>query len=520
MDKYQMNKNKQVVVNLSSSLVAFVVSLLISFFLSPYIIKTLGVEANGFVSLANTFINYATLITIALNSMAGRFITIAINEGDYKKANKYYNSVFVGNLAITLMLLIPAIICIIRLEHIINISDNLIMDVKTLFSILFLNFFIATAMPNWATATFATNKIYLQSLRGIEANILRVVTILILFAFLSPHIYYVGVATLISAIYSTYFNRYYQKKLIPELVISYSYFRWETIKELVSSGIWNSITNAGQMLLSGLDLLITNLFIGPVEMGVLALAKTIPNIITSLASTITSVFSPSMTIDYAKGDHESLRENIVQGMKITGMLLSIPLAMFMVYGKEFYMLWVPSEDAQVLQVLSILTCGGLIFTCSIQCLYNVFTVVNKLKVSSLLLLLSGAISTIIVFILLKTTNLGVFAVAGVSTVVNLIRNLAYTTPVASKYLNFKWNTFFPEVIRSVNSIIILIIVGIIIKQIIPAQSWIMLMLSASVMGFSGIIISLFTIIDKKTRKAIVKKVIQIFSSKSRIKGEY
>ena len=88
MDKYQMNKNKQVVVNLSSSLVAFVVSLLISFFLSPYIIKTLGVEANGFVSLANTFINYATLITIALNSMAGRFITIAINEGEYKKANK------------------------------------------------------------------------------------------------------------------------------------------------------------------------------------------------------------------------------------------------------------------------------------------------------------------------------------------------------------------------------------------------------------------------------------------------
>lgn len=79
---------------------------------------------------------------------------------------------------------------------------------------------------------------------------------------------------------------------------------------------------------------------------------------------------------------------------------------------------------------------------------------------------------------------------------------------------------FPEVIRSVNSIIILIIVGIIIKQIIPAQSWIMLVLSASVMGFSGIIISLFTIIDKKTRKAIVKKVIQIFSSKSRIKGEY
>ena len=35
-------------------------------------------------------------------------------------------------------------------------------------------------------------------------------------------------------------------------------------------------------------------------MGVLALSKTIPNIIISLAGTLTSTFMPSLTIDYAR----------------------------------------------------------------------------------------------------------------------------------------------------------------------------------------------------------------------------
>ena len=135
MNKYDIDRNKQTAINLTSSLIVFGVNLIISFFLSPYVVKTLGVEANGFVSLANTFISYATLITIALNSMAGRFITIAIHKEDYKTANKYFNSVFIGNLIITSILLLPALICIIKLESIINISSNLVLDVKILLSL-------------------------------------------------------------------------------------------------------------------------------------------------------------------------------------------------------------------------------------------------------------------------------------------------------------------------------------------------------------------------------------------------
>lgn len=512
MQQNNLSENKKLVINLLSSVIAFGVNLIIGFFLSPYIVESLGVEANGFISLANTFITYATLVTIALNSMSGRFITIEIHKNNYEKANKYYNAVFGGNLIIAALLVIPAIVCIIRLENIINIPVNLIYDVKILFSILFFNFFISTALPNWSTATFVTNKIYLQSIKALESNLIKVVSILALFIIFSPKVYYVALASLVCTIYVAIYNWYYHKRLLPELKIKISYFRWKYVKELIFSGIWNTINQTGQILLSGLDLLIANLFVGSTAMGALSLAKTVPNIIIGLAGTLTNIFSPTITIDYAKGDKEALKRNLKKGMRLTGVLLTIPLAILIIYGSEFYSLWVPSQDAKLLQILSILTCCGLIFTSGIQCLFNVFTVVNKLKLNSLLVLLSGAVSTLIVFILMKTTNLGVFAIAGVSSFVNLIRNMIYTVPFTAKYLGFKWNTFFPEVLSSIISVIVLTLVGYIIKQFVVVDSWVLLIIACGVTSIIGLIINMFIVLNKDERiylLGIVKRKVKM-----------
>ena len=93
-----MDKNKQMTINLVSGIVLLIVNVIISFFLYPRIIETLGEEAYGFVSLANNFVNYATVVTIALNSMASRFLTIAVHKGDEKAANQYFNSIFISNI--------------------------------------------------------------------------------------------------------------------------------------------------------------------------------------------------------------------------------------------------------------------------------------------------------------------------------------------------------------------------------------------------------------------------------------
>ena len=99
-----MQKNRQLTINMAANFINFGISLCISFFLSPYIVRTIGVEANGFITLANNFVSYTSLITIALNSMIGRFVTISLTEKKTDDANRYFTSALFANGSIAAVL--------------------------------------------------------------------------------------------------------------------------------------------------------------------------------------------------------------------------------------------------------------------------------------------------------------------------------------------------------------------------------------------------------------------------------
>ena len=67
--------------NMVWSLIAVFVNYFMNFLITPYVTNNIGVEAYGFVALANTFISYADIISVGLNAFAGRFISIAYHRG-------------------------------------------------------------------------------------------------------------------------------------------------------------------------------------------------------------------------------------------------------------------------------------------------------------------------------------------------------------------------------------------------------------------------------------------------------
>ena len=83
----ERSRNKQLAINITATVVSFVVNLGIQFFLTPFIVSSLGPAAYGFVGLSNNIITYTQLISVALHSMASRFITIKYTQGDVESAN-------------------------------------------------------------------------------------------------------------------------------------------------------------------------------------------------------------------------------------------------------------------------------------------------------------------------------------------------------------------------------------------------------------------------------------------------
>lgn len=504
---YNFTRKQQTVINMLSSVIALAISMGISFFLSPYIVKTLGADANGYVNLANNFIGYTNLITVALNSMANRFISIEYHRGNIKKANKYYSSLFYGDLFIVIILSIVSFVVVDNIENFLQVSTELVLSVKVLFSILFVNSLVNTLFTIWNCSTYIVNRLYLSSLRTIQSNILRAIVIVMMFSMFKPSIIYLGLGTVAASTLTNIYNCYYKKVLISDLRVERRNFDWKATKDLISSGIWNSLSNASNILLTGIDLLITNIFIDASSMGMLSVAKIIPSVISEFSGTITNVFTPTLVIDFAKEEKDKIYNSLIQASKITSIICIIPLAYLICFGDIFYSFWQPTLDSRELQILSILTCMMLAVTAGLQVFYNVFMVTNKVKESSIVIFCFAVLSTVVTGVLVRYTNLGVYAVAGVSSIVIIIRNLVYTVPYSAKYLGLPKNSFFGIAIKSVFSTILSCGVGGFFRFAFNINGWISLILVAVGYAIIAFLVN-FMIVLSNEEKTVLQGAIE------------
>ncbi len=491
--------SKENIINFTGALVAFLVNVGINFFLSPYIVETVGVEAYGFVSLANQLIAYITIITVALNAMSNRFITVSLYRGDKKSANEYYASSFWANVLFVAIVLLPGILFVLFAEKLIEIPPGLISDVKALLLLLFVNFLVTLLITNLSVTYFVKNKLYISSMKTIIGNFLRGSLLLFAFALFAPHIWYIGAITLVVTLFYLCYNLYFKKKMMPEMTLGVRFFNFKKVKELLSSGIWQSVIQLSNTLYDGLDLLLANLFIGDTMMGILAVARTVPLAIMHMISNLSNIFTPKFTILYAQGERAQLIKEIKKATKVMSIMCSVPVAVLACCGDLFFLLWQPSQDASLLQALSFLTIAALVFTGSIDMMRNIFVITNKVKANSLMMLISSAISTGIVLILLKTTDLGVFAIAGVSTVIGILRSVFFTAPYSAKCLGEKWYVFYPEVFKTVLSFGIIAAVGYLARWLFPADSWIALIVLVAAICAIGVLIDLLVVLSKEER---------------------
>ena len=499
---------KRLVINMTAQLVAFVVNLGVSFVLTP-VIDAMLPNTIGFVNMANQFVQWAQIVVSALNTLASRYITIHLHKGEAQETNEYFASVFYANILMAAVFLIPALFVIVFVGRLFQVPAASLTDVQILFGFIFLNFFISIITSVFSVSTYSTNRLELTSIVTIISELVRVSILYISYRFFTPYLFYVGIASVVSTVILAVANAGFTKKLLPGVKLSIKNFRWPKVIELISLGAWNSVTRLGQMLLDGLDTFLSNIFIDEAAMSLLVLAKTVPTTLSGLMGTLVGVFAPSITIAYAKGDKKELMDVLKSSNRIMIFMMSIPIAFVTAYGDKFFDLWLsyrlPEERRQI-YYLAVLSMGVLFVSASIQVLYQVFIITKKIKLNSIVIVASGALSTAIVFVLLETTNLGLYAIAGVSVVIGLIRNMVFTPIYAAKCLEVKWTTFYSDIFLGLASIGIITAVAMVSKLILPMDSWVGFFVSGIFMGCVALGLNFLIVLRKSERQMVLHKV--------------
>jgi O-antigen/teichoic acid export membrane protein len=320
-------KKKQLVLNIGANFVSVMISLIISFFVTPYIVVNLGKEAYAFVPISNNFVLYMSILTLALTSMAGRFVTLKIHKNDLEGANRYYSTSFFANLSISMLWTAICVVIVMSLDKFLNIPVEIFEDVKLLFIFMFASFIVNLSTATFYLAAYTSNRLDINSMINIFGSFARITIIFGLFLFFKPKVYYIGVSVLAYMLILGSMNWISSKKLMPQLKISISYVNFSAVKDLLSSGIWNSFIQLSNVLLTGLDLVIANIILGPSAAGLLAVAKTAPMALQALISVVPNAFSPYLTILFAKESRDRFIKELLYTLKFTAILTGIQVSL-------------------------------------------------------------------------------------------------------------------------------------------------------------------------------------------------
>lgn len=505
-----MGNKKKIAINMVAQFITFFVNLGINFILAPFITKNVGKEVYGFVNLAFQMTGYITIFTSALNAMLGRYITVSLGRKDYESARSYFSSAVLANFCISAVCFVPVTVSVLYLDKWLNVPAQSVLDVQLLWAFIFLDFFGSLVTNGMGVATFAANRLDLSARRRMESNILRAIILFCLFAFLPSRVWYVGFTKVITGLYIIVTNIYFTKKLTPQLYFEKSLIKLSSIKTLIKTGIWNTVQQLSAILVNGCDTLITNLYVSAASMTLMSFAKTIPNYLMSIIGIVCTSFSPQMTILYAEGDMDKFIKYVKSAIKVCGFICSIPILGFVTFGKHFFSLWLPTlnnGEITTIQILSVMILLQTIFDVYIYPLYTVNQITTKLRIPVFVSLGIGVANVIGSILLCKYTNLGVYAIQIVSSVLLTARVFFFAPIYAAHILEQKWWTFYLPLLRGALSSFVVLIVFSGIAYFVNVNSWISLIVVAVICGGIGYLINYVIVLNKEER-IMVKELIR------------
>ncbi len=505
-----MNKGKRLIITLMSTGMATVMSFVVSFFLTPFITNMLGTEAYGFVTLSKSFVSYAVIVSTALDSYATRYIAVEYHNRDFKKANNYVSSAFYGDVIIASCILGAGVLFVLFMERFLNISPELIISVKLLFLLVLVNFFFTTIKIVFNSSFYIKNRLDVIGFFRVIGYVVEIVLYIVIFHLFPPQVWYVGVVMIVVTAINFSAAVWMFRSKTPELKIRKAYFDAGAIKKLVGNGIWNSVNSLGVTLNSGLDLLVTNLLLTNLEMGQIAITKTIASIFSSLEAMLCQPFQPLLLKSYSDRNEKQLYEELRMSVNISGFFSAVTFAGFFCLGRLFYQLWIPNQDTDLLYVLTVVTILAYVSEGPVHPLYYIYTLTVKNRIPCLITLIGGTLNVVGMFVLIRYTNMGIYSIVITTTVITTITSIITNPPYMAHCLKMKWHTFYPVLLINIIGNGVMTFVFNSITRAINPTGWIGLIATATflcIVGFFIYYVFVFSVREREYIANILKRKI-------------
>ena len=194
--------------------------------------------------------------------------------------------------------------------------------------------------------------------------------------------------------------------------------------------------------------------------------------------------------------------------KIMGAMVTPIIILLIVFGYDFFNLWVPGNDPHLLMMLSTLDVSRMLIIGVVWPVSNLNIVLDKVRKPSLLVIVCGCTNIISMIILVNYTSLGIYSIL-VTTLVITIAFYGFFIPIyPAKLLSIPLLSFYKPVIQMLVSSVLIFICIFSLHRMLIVNNWFQLFLYGGLCAVVAYFISIIVFIGPKKAVDLFHKLIR------------
>ena len=339
--------------NLVANQLGFVLPVIITFFLSPFVVHTLGDDLYGLWSIIVSFTGHYSILTLGVQSAATRYIAWAAGKGDGKAMSRTVSSSMAMMLAAAALTMVVGAGFSLALGRWFEVPDGELRTAQIACLLV-----AVTAAVNFGTAVFAC--ILTAHQRFDTLNVVRtgafalraaLTVVLLTQGFRIEGLAFLGLATMVVSGLVFWVLARRQAggwRVSPSLVDR------ETVRTLLGFGLKSFVGTTGMMFKYQLDLVLVGLFLSPADIAMYSLGSTLLVYVLQFAHSLVHVFEPWATQRFARDGVEGLRGLFLSGSAFFYTIGGLLVGGALVFARPFYSLWIDPEHVQAGTIFTIL----------------------------------------------------------------------------------------------------------------------------------------------------------------------